>query len=258
MSLRRVALSSAIGLALLYSGLVISLGPLVHPSSILNHLLTPRVLYATGLSALAATLAVLFALPLAILGGYALSRYDFRGKWLIDAILDLPLVVSPAALGAMLLIFFSYPLTTWIQDHSVNLVFAVWGVVLAQFMTIAGLATRGMKAAFDAVPTRIEAVARSLGATPWQAFRTTTLPMARRGLQVASLLAWAKALGEFGATITFAGTMPMRTETLPVAIYLRLASADLEGAAALILLLMTLGLVALWGIRWLSREAGHA
>jgi molybdate transport system permease protein len=75
---------------------------------------------------------------------------------------------------------------------------------------------------------------------------------------VATLLAWAKALGEFGATITLAGTMSMRTETLPVAIYLRLASADLEGAAALILLLMTLGLLALWGIRRMATEEPHA
>ena len=258
MSLRRVALSSAMGLALLYSGLVVSLGPLIRPAEVLNHLLTPRVLYATGLSALAATLAVLLALPLAVLSGYALSRFEFRGKRFADTILDLPLVVSPAALGAMLLIFFSHPLGAWIQEHSVNFVFAFWGVVLAQFMTIAGLAARGMKAAFDGIPPRIEAVARSLGASPWQAFRTTALPMAGRGIQVASLLAWAKALGEFGATITLAGTMSMRTETLPVAVYLRLASADLEGAAALILLLMVLGLLALWAIRRLAPEVPHA
>lgn len=258
MSLRRIALSSAIGMAVLYSCLVISLGPLVRPLEVLKNLLTPRVVYATGLSAMAATLAVLLALPLSVLGGYALSRYEFKGKRFIDTTLDLPLVVSPAALGAMLLIFFSHPMGAWIQDHTVNFVFAFWGVVLAQFMTIAGLATRGMKAAFDGIPTRVESVARSLGASPWQAFRTTTLPMAGRGIQVASLLAWAKALGEFGATITLAGTMSMRTETLPVAIYLRLASADLEGAAALILLLMALGLLALWGIRRLAPEVPHA
>ena len=258
MSLQRVATSAVMGLALLYLGLVVALAPFIHPAQVLAHLATPRVLYAAGLSALAATLAVVLAFPLALLGGYALSRLDFPGKKLVDTLLDLPLVVSPAALGAMLLIFFSHSLGEWLQTHTVNFVFAFWGVVLAQFVTIAGLATRSLKLAFDAVPPRAEAVARSLGANPWQAFRTVTLPMARRGLLVGILLAWAKALGEFGATITLAGTMSMRTETLPVAIYLRLASADLEGAAALILLLMTLGLLALWGIRRLATEAPHA
>lgn len=258
MTFRRAATTAAVGTALCYVILVASLGPLVRPTEVMKHLCSLRVLYATGLSALAATLAVLLALPLAILGGYALSRVDFKGKRLVDTILDLPLVVSPAALGAMLLIFFSHPVGAWIQEHSVNFVFAFWGVVLAQFMTIAGLATRGMKAAFDGIPPRIEYVGRSLGASPWQAFRTVTLPMASRGIQVTSLLAWAKALGEFGATITLAGTMSMRTETLPVAIYMRLASADLEGAAALILLLMGLGLIALGCIRRLASETTHA
>jgi molybdate transport system permease protein len=258
MSLKRVATGAVLGLAVLYLGLVLALAPFIRPLQVLSHLATPRVLYATGLSALAATLAVALAFPLAVLGGYALSRIEFPGRKAVDTLLDLPLVASPAALGAMLLIFFSHSLGDWIQTHTVNFVFAFWGVVLAQFMTIAGLATRGVKAAFDAVPSRVENVARSLGANPWQAFRTTTLPMARRGIQVATLLAWAKALGEFGATITLAGTMSMRTETLPVAIYLRLASADLEGAAALILLLMTLGLLALWGIRRMASESIHA
>lgn len=257
MNLRRLATAAAFGMAALYLGLVLALAPFIRPAQVLHHLATPRVLYATGLSALAATLAVALAFPLAVLGGYALSRIPFPGRRLVDTLLDLPLVVSPAALGAMLLIFFSHSFGEWLQSHTVNFVFAFWGVVLAQFMTIAGLATRGMKAAFDAVPGRVEFVARSLGANPWQAFRTATFPMARRGVQVATLLAWAKALGEFGATITLAGTMSMRTETLPVAIYLRLASADLEGAAALILLLMTLGLVALWGIRRLAPGEAH-
>lgn len=258
MSLRRLSQGAALSLALLYAALILGLGPWIRPGLVLRHLGSPRVLHATGLSLLAATLAVVLALPLALFGGYALSRFPFPGRRVVDLILDLPLVVSPAALGAMLLIFFGTGVGAWLQDHTVPFVFAFWGVVLAQGVTIAGLMTRGIKLAFDAVSPRVEHVARSLGASPWQAFRTTTLPMARRGLQVAVLLAWAKALGEFGATITLAGTMAMRTETLPVAIYLRLASADLEGAAALILLLMALGLLALALVRHLSPEPPHA
>jgi molybdate transport system permease protein len=94
----------------------------------------------------------------------------------------------------------------------------------------------------DEISPRYEAVARSLGATPWRAFRTVTLPLCLRGIIAAGILVWAKALGEFGATITVAGSMAFRTETLPTAIYLRLATADIEGTVSLILLLLILGL----------------
>jgi molybdate transport system permease protein len=185
---------------------------------------------------------------------YALSRYRFRGRELVDAILEFPLIVSPAALGAIVLIFFSNPLGEWIQAHLVQFVFAVAGVVLAQFMTVLGVAVRFMKTAFDQVPTHHETVARTLGASPSRAFFTIGLPLARRGLLASGALAWAKALGEFGATITVAGTMAMRTETLPVAIFMRLSTADITGTVALILVLLTIGLAALLGAKLLFRE----
>jgi molybdate transport system permease protein len=168
------------------------------------------------------------------------------------------MIVSPAALGAMLLIFFNNPLGLWIQDHGVQFVFTSYGIILAQFVTVCGVATRLIKAAMDEIPTRYEAVARTLGASPLKAFLTITLPLTRRGIYAAAILSWAKALGEFGATITIAGSMAMRTETLPVAIFMRLSSAEIEGTVVLIIVLLAIGLGTLYVVRLISGRAAYA
>lgn len=258
MTLRRVSIVSALGVLALYGGLIVSLGWFFSAGALRETLLSERTLFSVRLSLLAATLAAVLALALGIPAAYALSRYRFPGRELVDTVLEFPIIVSPAALGAMLLIFFNNPLGEWIQQNAVRFVFGFAGIVLAQFVTVLGVAVRMLKASFDEVPVELETVARTLGAKPRYAFATVTLPLARRGLIAAFVLAWAKALGEFGATITVAGTMAMRTETLPIAIYLRLASADIEGTVALILVLVAIGLTALYATRKLLGAAVHA
>lgn len=241
-----------------YGGLILATLGFLDPGPLTAVLRSERTWFSVRLSLGAATvaagLAVLCALPTA----YALSRYRFAGRAWVDAILELPMIVSPAALGAMLLMFFSRPLGQWIQTHLLSFVFTVAGVVLAQFVTVLGVAVRLVKTAFDEVPVELETVARTLGASPRRVFWTITFPLARRGVMAAFVLAWAKALGEFGATIMLAGTMAMRTETLPIAIYLRLSAADLTGSAALIVFLLGLGIGALTLTRRLLGKATHA
>jgi molybdate transport system permease protein len=257
MSLRKTSIGAALFVLALYGGLILSLGWFLDGPVLRAALLSERTLFSVRLSLLTATLAAALALLLAVPAAYALSRYRFRGRELVDTLLEFPIIVSPAALGAMLLIFFNNPLGEWIQDHLVRFVFAVAGIVLAQFITILGVAMRLLKTAFDEVPAELETVARTLGATPRHAFFTVTLPLARRGLIAAFILSWAKALGEFGATIMVAGAMAMRTETLPIAIYLRLAGADIRGTVALILVLVSIGLTALFAARRLLGKAAH-
>lgn len=258
MNLRRTTIAAALAVLFLYGGLILSLGWFLDAGAVRGAVQSERTLFSVRLSLVAATLAATLALLLAVPAAYALSRYRFRGRELVDTILEFPIIVSPAALGAMLLIFFNNPLGEWIQNNVVRFVFAFAGIVLAQFVTVLGVAVRLLKTSFDEVPVELETVARTLGATPRYAWFTVTLPLARRGLIAAFILAWAKALGEFGATIMVAGTMAMRTETLPVAIYLRLASADIEGTVALILVLVSIGLVALYATRRLLGKAVHA
>ncbi len=258
MSFKRVATVFTYSSFLLYSGLILSLFYFYRKGLFVETIFSERTLYSIRLSLTAATLATLISIFIAIPTAYALSRYDFYGRKIIDTMLELPMIVSPAALGAMVLIFFNNPLGIWIQEMGLQFVFTVGGIVLAQFVVTAGMATRLIKASIDEIPQRYEAVARTLGASPLRVFFTVTLPLSKRGIIAASVLTWAKALGEFGATITIAGSMAMKTETIPIAIFMRLSSADIEGTVVLILILIMIGLGILYGVRLIARKDIYA
>lgn len=258
MSLKRSCIVAALTVLALYGGLIASLAWFLDGAIFRDALLSARTLFSVRLSLIAATVSTGLSLLLAIPAAYALSRFSFRGREAVETVLEFPIIVSPAALGAIILIFFNNPLGEWVQEYLIRFVFAFAGIVLAQFITILGVAVRMLKTAFDAVPVELETVARTLGANPRHAFFSVTLPLARNGLIAAFILTWAKALGEFGATLMVAGTMAMRTETLPIAIFMRLSSADIEGTVALILVLVAIGLTALAAARRLLRHAVHA
>lgn len=258
MTFKKISIACSLATFGLYALFILSLFYFFRRETLVETLLSERTLFSIRLSVVAATISTLLSILIAVPSAFALSRYDFPGKSAVDTILELPMIVSPAALGAMLLIFFNNPLGLWIQDHGVQFVFTFYGIVLAQFVTICGVSTRLIKAAMDEIPVRYEAVARTLGASPGKAFLTITLPLSRRGIIAASILSWAKALGEFGATITIAGSMAMKTETLPIAIFMRLASAEIEGTVVLILILVCIGLSILYAVRFFSRGASYA
>jgi molybdate transport system permease protein len=176
------------------------------------------------------------------------------GKGILDTFLEIPMIISPIALGAAFLVFFNTPLGELIQTKGIFFVFEVPGIILAQFATIAGLATRLMKASLDEISPRYEAVARSLGSSPWRAFYRVTLPLSFRGLLASVILSWAKAFGEFGATVTLAGAMPGKTETMPIAIFTALASANIDKAIVLILILIAFGLIILYSVRLTGKK----
>lgn len=256
MTFIKFSIAIAFVVFILYIGLILSLLYFWDGALFLKTLCSERTLFSIKISILTATTVTILSLAFAVPSAYALSRLDFVGKHLIDTLLELPMVVSPAALGAMLLIFFNNPVGVWIQNSSMQFVFTISGIILAQFVTTVGIATRLVKAAMDEIPYRYEDVARSLGASPLEAFFTITLPLSKNGILAASALTWAKAIGEFGATITIGGSMAMKTETLPVAIFMRLSNADIEGTVALIFVLTGIGLSMLSGVRLLTK-LGH-
>ena len=182
MNLKTTTIIAALAVLAVYGGLILSLGWFFDGPVLRDALISERTLFSIRLSLLAATLAACLALLVAVPAAYALSRYRFPGRELVDTLLEFPIIVSPAALGAMLLIFFNNPLGEWIQDHVLRFVFTFSGIVLAQFVTILGVAVRLLKTAFDEVPAELETVARTLGATPRHAFFTVTVPLARRGV----------------------------------------------------------------------------
>jgi molybdate transport system permease protein len=219
----------------------------------LRALARPAIRQALALSLVTATLAAVLALALAVPCAYALARWRFPGARAVDVLLDLPIVLSPVAVGVSWLLFFRGPAGQWVETYLLRFVFEVPGIVLAQFTVALAVSIRVLKAAFQDVDARYEQVARFLGCTAGQAFCRVSLPLARRGLVAAFVLGWARALGEFGATVTLAGAVPGKTETIPVAIYLRLASVDIPGAVALMLVLSVTGLLALGAVHLLER-----
>jgi len=224
-----------------------------NPASLFELIATPEISHAVLLSVLCATVATLVALLFSIPSSYVLSRKDFPGKILVDTLLDIPVFVSPVALGALLLVFFSSPLSKGLQEHLFPIVFAVPGIMIAQFTVIAGLSVRLLKSTFDQIPSRYEEVARTLGCSPLQAFCKVTLPLSKNGILAAAIISWARAIGEFGATITLVGAAGMKTETIPTAVYLSFASADIDRALTMVAILI---LTALSGLIVMRLVAG--
>ncbi len=257
MSFKRLSIAFSLVIFSVYAGLVLSLFHFFEPALFLRECLSERTLYSLILSIATATVVTLCSVFFALPSAYALSRYDFFGKRIIDTLLELPMIVSPVALGAMILIFLNTPAGRVIQD-STHLIFTVYGILAAQFITTVGVAARLIKAVFDEIPRRYEELSWTLGQSDTQTFFKVVIPMGKQGIIMSAILTWAKALGEFGATLTVAGSMAFQTETLPIAIYMRLSSADIEGTAVLVMILIGIGLGVLFGVRVLAKKKLYA
>lgn len=256
-SFRNFSLILAILVFCFYTGLILSLFYFWRGEVFLQTLLSERTLFSIKISLISATVATVLALLIAIPASYALSRFEFRGKNIVDTVMELPLVVSPAALGAMILIFFNNPLGSWIQENAIEFVFTFYGIILAQFVTVVGVAVRFVKIAMDSITNRYELVAYSLGVKPWKTFFKVIIPLSFRGILAAGIISWAKAIGEFGATITIAGSMAMKTETLPLSIFMQIATSNIEGSVALIVVLLLISFSTLYLLRLLGRRLNY-
>lgn len=204
---------------------------------------------ALWLSAKVAATAVVCTLPLALLLAWWLSRGRFAGRMLLNVLVHLPLVLPPVVVGYLLLVSLgqSAPLGRWISDvvgH--RFVFHWTGAALAAGIVTLPFQVRAIRLAFDAIDPELEHVARTLGASRFTAWRSVTLPLAVPGIIAGVVTAFAAALGEFGAIITFASNVPGETRTLPLAIYTALQSPGGEAMAArLALLSISLAVVGL-------------
>ncbi len=204
------------------------------------------LLAITALTLRVAGVATLLLLPVAVLLGFALARRSFRGKALVEALVALPMVLPPVAVGLALLLLVSalgWPIAfTW------------WGAVIAAVAVSLPLLVRACEQAFAEVEPRYERVARSLGLGPLRTFLRVSLPLARRGILYGALLAFTRALGEFGATTIVAGVIPGRTETLALGIYSRVQLGDYRGALVLCIASFVLALLAMLAAEgWLRR-----
>lgn len=165
---------------------------------------------------------------------YLLGRANFRGKAVLETIIELPLVLPPAVAGVALLFAFGRrtPMGELLHNLNIEVAFTLVAVVLAQTFVAAPFYIKAARAGFQAVPRDLMEVARTQGASGWQVFRHVVIPLALPGIAGGAVLGWARAVGEFGATILFAGNFTGRTQTMPLAIYTALES-DLNAAIIL-------------------------
>jgi molybdate transport system permease protein len=213
---------------------------------------TLRVLQqALGLSlgSTAVTMAIVVTLgtPLA----YLLARRRFAGATVVEALVDLPIVLPPAVAGIALLVTFGRNgvLGRWLDQAGITVGFTTVAVIMAQIFVAAPFYVIAARGGFARVDRDLEAVAADLGAPPGKVLRTVTLPLVAPSLIAGAVLAWARALGEFGATIMFAGNFPGVTQTMPLAIYGRFGAGDMPAALLLSVVLLIASLVVLFGVR---------
>ncbi len=220
-------------------------------------MLTPLEIEALSLSARVAVLAVILSLPVGIGVGWLLARRHFRGKALIDGLVHLPLVLPPVVVGYLMLVLFGNqgPLGPLFDALGMPLAFSWRGAVLAAAVVSFPLMVRAIRLSIEAVDPGLEEAARTLGATSWRVFTTITLPLAAPGVLAGAILAFARSLSEFGATITFVSSIPGETRTLPLALYgLTQVPGEELAAARLCALSVIVAFATLLASEWLARR----
>ncbi|MES2683667.1 MAG: molybdate ABC transporter permease subunit [Pseudomonadota bacterium] len=221
--------------------------------------LTPEEWQALQLSARVAACATLLCLPLGVALAWLLARREFPGKFLVEALVQMPMVLPPVVPGYLLLLLLGTqgPVGAWLQaEFGIVLAFTWKGAVLASAVMAFPLMVQPVRLAFRQIDLRLEQAASTLGAAPWRVFFSISLPLAMPGVIAGSLLCFSRSLGEFGATMAFVGNIPGETRTLPLAIYSFTHVPDGEAAALrLTLLSIALAFGALLVSQVLSRRA---
>ena len=220
--------------------------------------LSPLEQEALTLSLRVALWSVFISLPFGLFIAWLLARREFFGKTLLNGIVHLPLVLPPVVVGYLLLVLLGRngPLGAWLYEvFGITLPFTWEGAALAAAVMAFPLMVRAMRLSLETVDRRLEAAARTLGAKPLEVFLTVTLPLMSPGILAGAILAFARSLGEFGATITFVSNIPGETRTLPIALFSLIQSPDGEaGALRLAIIAVILALASLAASEALARR----
>lgn len=223
------------------------------PSDLLKAMSSREIQHSVVLSLITCTITALLSLLVAVPTGYLMARARFPGKAIVEAALDIPIVLPPMVMGLCLLILFQTPIGQILQS-GVRITYTVYAVILAQFVIGAAFAVRTMRGTFDHLSSRPEDVAMTLGCSRGQAFWLVTLPAARKGMFAAATVAWARSLGEFGPILVFAGATRMKTEVLPTTVWLELSVGNLEAAVAVSLLMVAFAMIVLVAVKWAGEQ----
>lgn len=225
------------------------------PTELLAKLFDPAVAQAVWLSMTTTTTTLLLALVFGMPVAYLLARRQFRGRAVLDTLIDLPIVMPPSVAGIALLLAFGRRglLGQHFSAAGVDIAFTQVAVVMAQVFVAAPFFVKAATAGFANVDREIESAAAIDGASGFQVFRMITMPLASAALLAGAVMTWARALGEFGATIIFAGNFPGRTQTMPLAIYLGF-EMELNRALTLAAILLVTSFLVLFVVKVLLRQ----
>ncbi len=242
-------------LAAVFGGLVI----FPSPEALVAAVTSGEILFAVQLSVVTAIVSTAACMVAAIPIAYAMTRVSFAGKRWVNIFLNLPLSLPPLVAGVALLIFLSpvtSPVGQVLSGLGLYVVYTPAAIVIAQFFVNLPYMIRIARSAFAMISPRYEYVARTLGCSEWRAFSQVTLPMAKSGLAAGVVITWSKAMGEFGAVLMLAGAIAMKTETLPIALFLNMSTGDLDMAVAAALILLVISGVTLLVVEYASDGRG--
>ncbi|MBN1288025.1 MAG: molybdate ABC transporter permease subunit [Actinobacteria bacterium] len=249
-----------LGVAFLLGALILTLLVCVvthtSPEALLDSLGSPEILFAVRLSLTTSLISTVLCIIIAIPMAYAMARYPFRGKSILNTILDMPLALPPLVAGVGLLIVFgSTAFGKGLADMGIKFIFTPAGIVLAQFFVNFPFMYRILKSTFEGINPRYEHVSRTLGCTEARTFWRVSLPMAKNGVVAGAIITWCRGIGEFGAALMVAGATRMRTETLPISIYLNMSCGDLDLAIAAATILIVISVISLYTFEKLGGTA---
>lgn len=252
--LPRLGIAAALVVYLLFLGLPLAaLVSRLTPAELLRQMTSPTVASALRLSLVTTSLATVGVVLLGLPVAYVLATREFRGKRLFEVLVDVPIVLPPTVAGTALLLAFGRAglAGPMLSAVGISLPFTTIAVVIAQVFVAAPFFVNAARAGFEEVEPRYLQAAATLRASPWRTFTAVVLPLSLPALLAGVAMSSARALGEFGATIVFAGNLPGRTQTMPLAVYIELQN-DVNAAAALSVLLLAVSLALLGALR-LSR-----
>jgi molybdate transport system permease protein len=237
----------ALVLAVFIVALLIGVVTHTTPQALISSIISGEIQFAIRLSLITSVISTIFCIIVSVPAAYALARYNFRGKNILNTILDAPLALPPLVAGVGLLILFgTTSFGKGLAEAGIKFVFTPQGIILAQFFVNMPFMFRVLRSTFQDINPRYEYVAQTLGSTEAGAFWRVTLPMSRNGLMAGSIITWCRGIGEFGAALMVAGATRMQTETLPISLYLNMSTGDLPMAIASATILIVISLVSLF------------
>jgi len=242
---------ATIAVALLIAVFIVMVlvGVVTHsPMSVLiESLFSEEIQFAVRLSIITSVISTLLCILVAVPVAYALARYTFPGKTVMNMLMDIPMALPPLVAGVGLLLFFGVsPVGKSLATAGLAFVFTPLGIIMAQFFVNLPYMLRVTRSTFQGINPRYEYVAKTLGCTDAQAFWRVTLPMSSNGLLAGSVITWSKGIGEFGAGLMLAGATRMKTETLPLSLFLNMSTGKLEYAIAAATILILISVISLY------------